>query len=219
MTSDQKKIRLLLVDDHPVLREGLANLLHREPDFEVVGQAGTGEEAVRIVRDCRPDVCLLDLSLPGMDGFETLARLRAARPAAQVLMLTSSESAFDADRALRDGASGFISKNIEHRGIAAAVRDVHRGATGIRRGIEAAQRPRDKGLLTPRELEVLALMRKGLSNVEIGRQLGITERTVKGHVTEMLVKLGASDRASAVARGFELGILAMPSTAARPAAQ
>jgi len=199
MTSDPNKIRLLLVDDHPVLREGLANLLHREPDFEVVGQVGTGEEAVRIVRDCRPDVCLLDLSLPGMNGFETLARLRAARPASRVLVLTSSESAFDADRALRDGACGFVSKNIEHREIVAAVRDVHRGATGIRRGVEAAPRPRDKGLLTPRELEVLALMRKGLSNVE------------------MLVKLGASDRASAVARGFELGILAVASTAARSA--
>lgn len=219
MTIAQKKIRLLLVDDHPVLREGLANLLHREPDFEVVGQAGTGEEALRIVRDCRPDVCLLDLSLPGINGFETLARLRAARPAVRVLVLTSSESAFDADRALREGACGFVSKNIEHRGIAAAVRDVHRGVTGIRRGIEAVPRPRDKGLLTPRELEVLALMRKGLSNVEIGRQLGITERTVKGHVTEMLMKLGASDRASAVARGFELGMLAMPNATARPAPQ
>ena len=99
--------------------------------------------------------------------------------------------------------------------IVAAVRDVHRGVTGIRLGVEAVPRPRDKGLLTPRELEVLALMRKGLSNVEIGRQLGITERTVKGHVTEMLVKLGATDRASAVARGFELGILALAASSAK----
>ena len=215
MNSDQNKIRLLLVDDHPLLREGLANLLHREPDFQVVGQVGTGEEAVRLVRDCRPDVCLLDLSLPGMNGFETLARLRAARPASRVLVLTSSESALDADRALHDGACGFVSKNIEHREIVAAVRDVHRGVTGIRLGVEAVPRPRDKGLLTPRELEVLALMRKGLSNVEIGRQLGITERTVKGHVTEMLVKLGATDRAIAVARGFELGILALAASSAK----
>ena len=207
------------IPDTPARHQAIYRRFRAQTFGQIVGQAATGEEALGLADKCPADVCLLDLSLPGMDGFETLARLRDARPAARVLVLTSSESAFDADRALRDGASGFISKNIEHRGIAAAVRDAHRGATGIRRGIDEAQRPRDKGLLTPRELEVLALMRKGLSNVEIGRQLGITERTVKGHVTEMLVKLGASDRASAVARGFAPGILAMPSTAARPAAE
>lgn len=201
------KIRLLLIDDHPVLREGLANLLHRQPDFVVVGQAGTGEEALRIIRDCRPDVCLLDLSLPGIDGFETLRRLKEALPTTRVLVLTSSESAFDADHAHRDGACGFISKNIDHKEIVSAVREAHRGMTGIRRGVESAHRPTWRGILTQREMDVLCLMRKGLTNIEIGRQLSISERTVKGHVTEILIKLEASDRAGAVARGFDLGLL------------
>lgn len=201
------RIRLLLIDDHPVLREGLANLLERQPDFQVVGQAGTGEQALRLLEGCKPDVCLLDLSLPGIDGFETLRRMRMLYPASRVLVLTSSDSAVDAERAVRDGACGFISKNIEHREIVAAVREVHRGATGITKGVESARRPAARNLLTQREMDVLGLMRKGLTNQEIGRQLSITERTVKGHVTEILEKLDAPDRAGAVARGFDLGLL------------
>lgn len=201
------RIRLLLIDDHPVLREGLANLLERQPDFQIVGQAGTGEEALRLLKGCQPDICLLDLSLPGIDGFETLRRMRSQHPATRVLVLTSSDSSSDADQAVQDGACGFISKNIDHREIVTAVRDAHRGMTGIRKGVESSRGSNMRALLTQRETDVLSLMRRGLTNAEIGRQLAIAERTVKGHVTEILLKLDAKDRAGAVARGFDLGLL------------
>lgn len=201
------KIRLLLIDDHPVLRAGLANLLDQQPDFEIVGQAGTGEEAVRIVSACKPDVCLLDLRLPGMTGFDTLRQLCQLAPKARVLVFTSSDSADDADRALAEGAAGFISKAIDHGEIVSAIRDVHHGHAGISKGVAMRPPVTSSGILTDRELEVLTLLRKGLSNPEIGRQLSITERTVKGHVTAILKKMDAADRAGAVARGFELGLL------------
>jgi DNA-binding NarL/FixJ family response regulator len=201
------KIRLLLIDDHPLLRAGLANLLEMEPDFLVVGQASTGEEGLEVVRRCRPDVCLLDLNLPGIDGFETLRRLRHDTPTARVIVLTSSDAADDAARAIREGACGYVSKNVDRSVMVAAVRAVHRGQTGIQQGVSTRTPVTPTCGLTPRELEVLSLMRKGLTNAEIGDQMSITERTVKGHVTGILEKLGAHDRAGAVARGFDLGLL------------
>ena len=201
------KIRLLLIDDHPLLRAGLANLLEMEPDFLVVGQASTGEEGLEVLRRCRPDICLLDLSLPGIDGFETLRRLKHDKPTARVIVLTSSDSADDAARALREGACGYISKNVERSVMVSAVRAVHRGQTGIQQGVSLRRPAAPTCGLTPRELEVLSLVRKGLTNAEIGEQMHITERTVKGHVTGILEKLGAHDRAGAVARGFDLGLL------------
>lgn len=205
------KIRLLLIDDHPVLRAGLANLLDQQPDFAIVGQAGTGEEALRVVTECRPDVCLLDLRLPGMTGFETLRELCRLAPQARVLVFTSSDSADDASRALAEGAAGFVSKTIDHGEIVSVIRDVHHGRSGISKGIVPTVPATSQGLLTDREMHVLSLLRKGLSNMEIGRQLSITERTVKGHVTAILKKMDASDRAGAVARGFELGLLKLHS--------
>jgi len=200
-------IRLMLVDDHPILRTGLVNLVQRQGDLRVVGQAGSGEEAVRLAEACQPDICLLDLSLPGIDGFETMRRLRAQRPQMRIVVLTSTDSAEAATRALREGASGFVSKNIDHEAIVAAIRDVHAGRTGICKGVAAGPLASAGRLLTPREMAVLSLMRQGLSNAEIGARLSITERTVKGHVTFILEKLDASDRAGAVARGFDLGLL------------
>lgn len=207
-------IRLLMIDDHPVLRAGLANLLDQQGDFEIVGQAGTGEEAIRIVADCKPDVCLLDLRLPGMSGFETLRQLSRVAPKARVLVFTSSDLADDAERALAEGAAGFISKTIDHGEILAVIRDVHHGQSGISKGVAARQPAVSSGILTDRELEVLTLLRKGLSNPQIGQQLCITERTVKGHVTALLKKMDATDRAGAVARGFELGLLKLQSSSA-----
>ena len=201
------KIRLILIDDHPLLRAGLANLLEMESDFLVAGQASTGEEGLDVVRRCRPDVCLLDLNLPGIDGFETLRRLRHETPTARVIVLTSSDAAEDAARALREGACGYISKNVDRTTMVAAVRAVHRGQTGVQQGVSNRQSVTTTCGLTPRELEALSLMRKGLTNAEIGYQMSITERTVKGHVTCILQKLHVHDRAGAVARGFDLGLL------------
>jgi DNA-binding NarL/FixJ family response regulator len=208
MSNDRSStIRILLVDDHPILRTGLLNLLERQSDLVVVGQASSGEEALQLVADSRPDVCLLDLSLPGIDGFETLQRMLCLRRTPRVIVLTSSDSSEVADRVMRSGASGFLSKNVEHRLLINAIRDVHAGHTGIVQGVAVETKPAGNTLLTPREMEVLRLMRRGLSNAEIGQAMAISERTVKGHVTFILEKLGAADRTGAVARAFDLGLL------------
>jgi DNA-binding NarL/FixJ family response regulator len=208
MSNDRSStIRILLVDDHPILRTGLLNLLERQSDLVVVGQASSGEEALQLVADSRPDVCLLDLSLPGIDGFQTLQRMLRLKRTLQVIMLTSSDSAEVANLAMRYGASGFLSKNVEHRLLIKAIREVHAGQTGIMQGVAVETKPAGGTLLTPREMEVLRLMRRGLSNAEIGRLMSISERTVKGHVTFILEKLGAADRTGAVARAFDLGLL------------
>jgi DNA-binding NarL/FixJ family response regulator len=208
MSNDRSStIRILLVDDHPILRTGLLNLLERQSDLVVVGQASSGEEALQLVADSRPDVCLLDLSLPGIDGFQTLQRMLRLKRTLQVIMLTSSDSAEVANLAMRYGASGFLSKNVEHRLLIKAIREVHAGQTGIMQGVAVETKPAGGTLLTPREMEVLRLMRRGLSNAEIGQAMAISERTVKGHVTFILEKLDAPDRTGAVARGFDLGLL------------
>jgi DNA-binding NarL/FixJ family response regulator len=203
-----RSIRLLLVDDHPVLRAGLANLLARHPDFTVVGEAGSGGQAIELARACSPDVCLLDLSLPDIDGFDTLKALRTRFPAVRVVVLTSSDSPEDAARADREGAAAFVCKNIDHGLIVDTIRAVHRGESGIQRGVARSQpSPALAAALTPRELDVLSLVRQGLGNSEIARRLAISERTVKGHMTSILEKLHVADRAGAVAKGFDLGLL------------
>lgn len=207
MSAPSLPIRLLLVDDHPVLRAGLVALLQLEPDLLVVGQASTGAAAVQMWRRCRPDVCLLDLFMPDMDGLETLRRILEAQPEARVVILTSSEAPADADRALAAGAAGYVTKSLEHEAILAAIRAVHRGGRDIRQGVsERAGRGR-AGLLSPRELEVLQLLRAGSSTREIARRLGITSRTVGFHVATILEKLDAADRVGAVAKAFDLGLL------------
>lgn len=207
MADHDSPIRLLLVDDHPVLRVALVSLLGLEPDLVVVGQAGTGAAAIRMWKHCRPDVCLLDLCMPEVDGLETLRRIREAEPEARVLILTSSESADDADCALAAGACGYVTKSLEHDAILAAIRAVHRGVRGIRQGVARLAKPSRDGLLSPRELEVLRLLRTGCGTLEIAATLGISGRTVKFHVAAILGKLGATDRMGAVAKAFDLGLL------------
>jgi DNA-binding NarL/FixJ family response regulator len=203
-------IRILIVDDHPVFRAGLANLLESEPDFAIVGKAANGPAAVRLWEQEHPDILLLDLSMPGMDGFETLRQIRNVQPDARAIVLTSSESNDDAQRAMQTGARGYLTKHIDQMEIVAAIRDVHRGEVCIQSGFTGgvpAPGQHGPGGLSSREIEVLVFMRKGFSNAEIGRTLGITERTVKAHVTAILKKMHAADRAEAVAKGFDLGIL------------
>jgi DNA-binding NarL/FixJ family response regulator len=206
MTPVSAPIRLLLVDDHPVFRAGLVSLLKLERDVLVVGQAGSGAAALRMWSHCRPDICLLDLSMPDVNGIETLKRIRRAQPEARVLILTSSESAADADAALATGACGFVVKNAEHDAILAAIRAIHGGGRGIRRGIPASAAARDE-ILSPRELEVLRLLRDGYDTTAIAESLGITGRTVKFHVRSIRDKLGADDRAGAIVRAFDMGLL------------
>jgi DNA-binding NarL/FixJ family response regulator len=201
--TNHQPIRLVLIDDHPVLRAGLANLFSIEGGLEVVAQAGSGEAALRLCREHKPDVCLLDLSMPGIGGPQTLDRLREAVPSCRIVMLTSSESPADAERALAAGASGYLTKTVPFPEIVAVIRQVHAGATGICKGVSRAA----PAALSAREYSVLLFLRRGLSNPEIGRALGITERTVKWHVKAILEKFGETDRTAAVAKAFDLGIL------------
>ena len=155
----------------------------------------------------RPDVALVDLLMPVMDGAETIARIRRADPTARALILSSSESAMDAERAERAGACGYLTKESDAREIAAAIREVHAGRTGVRRGCLRGPACAADDMLTPRETEVLALLRQGASNAQIGRALAISELTVKSHIRSLMDKLEASDRTGVVGRAFDLGLL------------
>jgi two-component system, NarL family, response regulator len=202
----QPRIRVMVVDDHPVLRSGLTRLLGLEPDISVVAEASSGKQAVAEWKASRPDVALVDLLMPVLDGAETIARIRGIDPAARTLVLSSSESAMDAARVERAGACGYLTKESDAADIAAAIREVHAGRTKVRRGclrgpVCAAD------MLTARESEVLALLQNGASNARIGEALAISELTVKTHVRSMMDKLQASDRTALVARAFDLGLL------------
>lgn len=202
-------IGVMLVDDHAVVRSGLANLIGLEPDLRVVAQADNGAAAIELWRRHRPDVGVIDVLMTGLDGIETLRRIRLIDPRARVVMLTSSEVVADAIRAEEAGAAAYLTKHLDHDRILDVIREVHAGRAGIRLGVQRGGPAPLAEPLSAREIAVLKLMREGESNAEIGRQLGIAESTVKSHITHMLLKLGASDRTSAVARGFDLGLLAV----------
>ena len=201
-------IRIMLVDDHAILRAGLANLLNVEPGLTVVAMADDGDAALQLWSEHRPDVTLLDINLAGMDGIETLRQLRASHPAARVLMLTSSEAEEDIRHALEAGACGYVTKNLRRAELFASIREVHSGGSAIGEHVaRLLAAGSEYGVLTRREMEVLGLVRQGFTNAEVGLLLGISERTAKAHVAALLVKLHASDRTEAVARGFERGLL------------
>jgi two-component system, NarL family, response regulator len=198
-------IRVMLVDDHLVMRVGLANVLSLNHGFNIVAQADDGPSAISLWRKHRPDVCLLDVCMEKMDGLETLRRLVEEFPTARVLMLTSSKDRDDMTLAMQSGARGYVVKTVPHDELARAIRTVHAGGV-VSPPIPARPKPADNSPLSQRELEVLGLVRQGFSNDEIARLLGISERTVRAHMTAILARLAASDRAQAVAIGYELGL-------------
>lgn len=204
----KKPVRLLLIDDHAVMRVGLANMLNANPGFQVVAGADDGHGGLELFREHRPDVTLMDVSMPGLDGIGSLRLLRAEFPEARVLMLSSSDAEEDIVQALEAGACGYVTKTARPAELVAAIVLVHEGGLAVSLEIQrrlaehAASDP-----LTPREIEVLHLLRKGLSNPEIGDLLGITRRTAKAHVAAILGKLEAADRTEAVTRAFERGLL------------
>jgi DNA-binding NarL/FixJ family response regulator len=196
-------ITVLIADDHPVVRQGLAVLLDVQDDIELVGAASDGEAAIRLTMDHAPDVLLLDLKLPGLDGMAVLAELRARGAPTRVLILTSAAGPAGPALALQAGAAGFLYKDVDPDALVRAIRSVHDGHTVLAPGAAGlvAARPggnsRGVSALTAREREVLALLADGRSNREIARTLTVSEKTVKTHVSAILGKLGVADRTQA----------------------
>jgi DNA-binding NarL/FixJ family response regulator len=198
-------IRILLVDDHVVVREALASMLSLDTDFQIIGQAGNAADAIAIHSALNPDITLLDVRLPGKDGFAVLKELRRRAENVRVIMLASSSLPHEVGKARELGSRGYLPKQITRDQLASSVRSVHQGATCWEHSRSVPQ-PLIHAL-SARELEVLNCLRRGLTNADTGRVLDISEHTVKNHVKAVLEKLDASDRTEAVARGFELGLL------------
>ncbi len=201
------RIRVLLADDHPVVREGLAAIIDRQPDMRVAAHASNGRQACELSRSFRPDVVLMDLRMPVMDGLQATRALCRDDPACRVIVLTTYDGDEEIAQALRAGASGYLLKGSGEDRIVASIREAFAGRRVI--PPEVAMRLADRYPVsepTGRELEVLGLIVSGRSNKEIGRVLGITEATVKSHVNRLLEKLGADDRTQAATvalrRGF-----------------
>ncbi|MFD5537650.1 response regulator [Streptomyces sp. NPDC127079] len=217
-------VRVVLADDQPLVRSGLRVILADQPDLEVVGEAGTGAEAVRLVRETGPDVVVMDIRMPGMDGIEATRLITAGSAATRVLVLTTFDEDDHVYGALRAGASGFVVKDMALDDILAAIRVVASGdallAPGVTRRLIAGfvgQRPaavpersvrRVEGI-TEREREVLALVGRGRSNSEIAEDLFITVATAKSHVSRLLAKLGARDRVQLVITAYEAGLVTL----------
>ncbi|MQA91215.1 MAG: response regulator [Gemmatimonas sp.] len=203
-------IRIVVADDHPVVRDGLVAVLTTQADFDVVGEAATGTEAVQRSVDLRPDVLLLDLELPEIDGVEVIRQIRGRAPDARIVVFT----AFDRDEqilgALREGAVGYLLKGAARDEVFRAIRIAHSGGTLIEPVVASKLLRQVRSApdgLSPRELEVLELVATGLTNRQVAQRLFVTERTVKFHVSAILAKLGAANRTEAVGIARERGVL------------
>jgi DNA-binding NarL/FixJ family response regulator len=208
-------IRIVVVDDHPIVRQGLVATLDDEADFQVVGAASSAEEALALVAQQTPDVLLLDLELQGMSGVDAIPRLRDASPGTRILVFTAYDTDERVLSAVRAGAGGYLLKGAAVTEIAGAVRTVAAGGTALApsaaaRVAAALRAPRGAGPLTAREREVLRLVAQGLPGKQIAGALGISERTVKFHTASLIRKLGADNRAQAVALAAQRGLLEPP---------
>ena len=211
--TESKNIRVLLVDDHAVVRSGLAAFLFAFDDLDLVGEASSGEEALRLCDEHRPDVVLMDLVMPGMDGAEATRRIRASFPGIEVLALTSFKEKELVEGALAAGAIGYLLKDISAEELAKAVRQARAGRPTLapeaaQALIRATREPRRVGFdLTDRERDVLALMVEGLTNPEIAERLVVSRSTVKFHVSNVLSKLGVSSRTEAVSVALQQDLI------------
>ena len=215
MSPDPGLIRVLLADDHPVVRAGVTGMLASEPGLEIVGEAGSGDEAVDMARALRPDVILMDLRMPGGDGVSATRRIRAELPGTAVLVLTTFDTDADILRAVEAGAAGYLLKDLPRSDLAAAIRAAARGETVLAPAVAGRLLTRMRGgtpaeALSRREAAVLSLAARGLTNAEIGRELFISEATVKTHLARASAKLGVSGRTALVARAMQLGALPPP---------
>jgi len=208
MNSAPKLIRILTVDDHPLLRKGIAALVNAEPDMKLVAEASNGQEATESFRVHRPDVTLMDIQMPSVNGIEAISRIQGEFPDARIIVLTTYTGDAQVLRALKAGARGYVLKGNVHRELLETIRAVHAGQKRIPPEIaaELAEHAADEEL-TSREIDVLRLIAAGNSNKLVADQLSIGEATVKSHVTNILSKLGANDRVHAVTIGLKRGII------------
>lgn len=216
-------IRVVLVDDHAMLRDGLRNILQMEPEIQVVGEAADGETAVRLAESLQPDVVVMDIRLPGIDGIEATRRVKQASPGTAVIVLTMHDADEFLFAAIREGAAGYLLKSLPSAEVVKAVRAAANGESLLhpamarklmegyanlsRRGEEPAAAGPDENALTARESEVLALLVQGASNREIAQQLFLSDKTVKQHVTKILRKMGVRSRSQAIIHAVKSGLV------------
>ncbi len=206
--SDQASIRIFCVDDHPLLREGIAAIINNQPDMKMVAEASTGSEAIQKFQESQPDVTLMDLRLPDISGIDALIAIRTAFPEARIIMLTTFEGDVEIQRALEAGARGYMLKSMPPKELVEGIRQVHAGKKRVPSEIAAnlAEHMGDESL-TPREIEVLQRIADGNRNRDIADHLFISEETVKVHIKHIMEKLGANDRTQAVAIAVRRGII------------
>ena len=206
--STQDKITVMVVDDHPLMRVGVAAIINARPNMTVVAQTGTGEEAVTLFREHKPDITLMDLRLPKMSGVDAILAIRARYPESRFVVLTTYEGDEDIHRAFEAGAQGYVIKGMPYQTLIDALLRVHSGGRflppPVARALESRMPDSD---LSPREQEVLQLLVNGKSNKEIARELGITSATVKCHVSTILMRLNVSDRTQAVVAALQRGLV------------
>jgi len=208
MTDASKKIRILAVDDHPVLRQGIAGLIADESDMMLVAEASNGREAIQQFRAHQPDITLMDLQMPEMNGIDSMIAIRGEFPEARIIVLTTYTGDVQAMRALKAGARAYLLKNSLHKDLLDTIRAVHAGRKTISPEVsfELAEHAAEEGL-TPAEVRILQLVADGNTNKEIAAQISATEDSVKGQVRNILAKLGANDRTHAVKIAVKRGIM------------
>ena len=213
MTTDASPIRILVADDHPIVREGVAGLVGGQPDMSVVAQASNGREAVQQFRKHHPDVVLMDLQMPEMNGLDSLIAIRGEFPEARIIVLTTYSGDVQILRAIKAGARGYLLKSALHKELLETIRAVHGGRNMLSNEVayEIAQHATDD-VLTPAEVRVLRLVAEGYANKEIAAQLALSEETVKGQVRNILSKLGTNDRTHAAMIGVKRGIIELKIT-------
>jgi DNA-binding NarL/FixJ family response regulator len=207
----ERDIRILICDDHPVVRSGLRGMLRAQPNFEVVAEASDGVQAVALARRYRPDVVLMDLRMPQMDGVTATAKIKAEHPEIHVLVLTTYETDADILRAVEKGATGFLLKDARQEELFDAIRQARLGRSPLAPAVAARLVGRLRGTvdehLSGREIEILQLVARGLNNKDIARELLISESTVKAHLLHIFDKLGVTDRTAAVTTALRQGII------------